>query len=98
MTEPELKKTLQNIVDNGGELFLITNDGCPGCETAKAMFKTEIEDKMITVSNIQKSDDAVTMAAALNIWSVPELVAKYPDRICSIDEATGKEKKCEVAQ
>ena len=94
MTEDPLITALKKITDSGGKLFLVTNEGCPGCSEAKELFKTQIEDKLISVLDYQESDDAVTMTAALDLYEVPNLIAQFKDKICLIDEATGDVTKC----
>lgn len=79
-TDSELAK----MYEQAEGVYLITDTGCPGCKSAKAHMKKEIEKGLITVLNLQQSDKAVDMLMVLNLMAVPVMIVELDGEYCQL--------------
>lgn len=57
-------------------VYLVTTEGCPGCQMAKDHMEEHIEDGPVEVIDIQKSDKAADIAVELGITTAPQMVVE----------------------
>ena len=65
------------------KLYMITSDQCPGCETAKNMYKKEIASGEITLIDID-DPKANELIKKLDIMKVPTLLLCEGEGNCSV--------------